>query len=203
MDIDAEVGTRARIVTAMVELLRRNGYHGTNVKQVAGLAGAPMGSLYHHFPGGKRHIAAEALRTSGAAHGELVAMVMDAHPHLPDAVAAVFMEAATEMERSGWLNLCPVGSVAAEVADSEPVLRAVVAEVIADWETRAAAYLVTRGLDGDDARDLAVAVIAALEGAFTVCRAQRRVDALHVMGRTMADRVAGSVASARGRPHRP
>ena len=46
--------TRDRILYATAELFRRQGYAGTGLKQVVAEAQAPFGSLYHHFPGGKR-----------------------------------------------------------------------------------------------------------------------------------------------------
>ena len=45
--------TRDRIVTASAELFRRKGYTGTGLKPIAAEAGAPFGSIYHFFPGGK------------------------------------------------------------------------------------------------------------------------------------------------------
>ena len=57
--------TRDRIVDASAELMRRQGYAATGVKQIVTAAQAPFGSLYHHFPGGKEQLGAEAIRTSG------------------------------------------------------------------------------------------------------------------------------------------
>ena len=50
----------------MTELLRVQGYAATSIKQLAEAAGAPTGSIYHHFKGGKREVAAAALRQAGA-----------------------------------------------------------------------------------------------------------------------------------------
>lgn len=52
--------TRDRLITAVSELMRVNGYSAVTVKQITTASNAPMGSLYHHFPGGKPQIAAEA-----------------------------------------------------------------------------------------------------------------------------------------------
>jgi AcrR family transcriptional regulator len=61
----AMAGTKERIVSASADLLRRRGYTGTGVKQIVEAAGAPFGSLYHFFPGGKEQLGAEAIRWSG------------------------------------------------------------------------------------------------------------------------------------------
>ena len=57
--------TRERILETSGELFRRQGYMGTGVKQIVEEAGAPFGSLYHFFPGGKEELGAETIRRSG------------------------------------------------------------------------------------------------------------------------------------------
>ncbi|QLY30175.1 TetR/AcrR family transcriptional regulator [Nocardia huaxiensis] len=181
--------TRDRIVTAVAELMRTQGYSAITVKQITAAANAPMGSLYHHFPGGKLQIAAEALRTSGAAYIQLIPLLMDPHDDLRTAIPAAFEAAAETIEQSGWMNMCPVGTVAGEVADSEPALREVAAEVINSWIAQGTTYFVRRGLDEPTARDLILATLAALEGAFILSRTLRSPEPLHAAGRTLAARI--------------
>ena len=83
----------------------------------------PIGSLYHHFPGGKTQIAREALLNAGVAYGLLIPTVIDPHDDLGDALEAVFVQAAEDMASTGFANMCPVGSVAGEVADTVEELR--------------------------------------------------------------------------------
>jgi AcrR family transcriptional regulator len=181
--------TRERLVTAMAELMRTQGYAGTSVKQLTVAASAPMGSLYHHFPEGKPQIAAAALRTSGAAYLQLLPLLFDADEDLCEAIPAAFASAAEQIEQTGWMNMCPVGTVAGEVADSEPGLREVAAEVIASWIDEGADYFARRGLPAPDARELILAVLAALEGAFVLSRTLRSTEPLHAAGRSLRARV--------------
>ena len=55
-------------MASAAQLYGRYGYTGIGLKQVAAESGAPIGSLYHFFPGGKDELAAEALRMSGAGY---------------------------------------------------------------------------------------------------------------------------------------
>jgi AcrR family transcriptional regulator len=181
--------TPERIVTAMAELMRRQGYSATSVKQVADAAHAPMGSLYHHFPEGKQQIAAAALRTSGAAYFQLLPLLMDAHDDLCEAIPASFAAAAEQMAGTGWINMCPVGTVAGEIADSEPSLREVAAEVITSWIDQGADYFVGRGLTATDARELMLAILGMLEGAFILSRTLRSAEPLHAAGRAASARL--------------
>ncbi|MGK8491527.1 TetR/AcrR family transcriptional regulator [Nocardia asiatica] len=190
--------TRERLVTAMAELMRTQGYAGTSVKQITVAARAPMGSLYHHFPEGKPQIAAAALRTSGAAYIQLLPLLLDPHDDLREAVPAAFAAAAEQIEQTGWLNMCPVGTVAGEVADSEPVLREVAAEVITAWIEEGAGYFVRRGLPAAQARELILAVLTALEGAFVLSRTLRSTEPLLAAGRSLRARIEEVLAGVRG-----
>lgn len=182
--------SRQRIVTATIELLRRQGYGATSVKAIAAAAHAPMGSLYHYFPEGKKQIAAEALRSAGAVYLNLLPLLMDPHDDLPAAVAAYFQAAADDIEHTGWANMCPVGTVAAEIADTEPGLREVAAEVVELWIGAGARYMMGRTFAGGRladarARELVQALLGALEGAFVLARTVRSAEPLLAAGRAL------------------
>ena len=85
-----ETPTRERILYASAELFRRQGYGGTGLKQVVAQAGAPFGSLYHFFPGGKEQLADEVLRTSGRFFLALYESISAAAPDFEGAVADFF-----------------------------------------------------------------------------------------------------------------
>lgn len=180
------VNTDERIVRAMAELLRVQGYAATGIKQLAEAAGAPVGSIYHHFRGGKEEVAAAALRSTGAVYIQLLPMLLDPYDELSSGLEAVFVTAADDLAATGWANLCPVGTVAGEVADTHPGLREVAAEVIDSWVDQGSTYLRHRGLSEADARDLIQAVLGALEGGFILARTQRSGEPLVAAGRAMA-----------------
>lgn len=115
--------TREVILTAAAELMRRKGYGAVAVKDIVAASGAPIGSLYHHFRGGKVQIAREALSNAGAAYALLVPSIVDIYTDLGEAIEAVFTQAAEDMTATGFANMCPVASVAAEVADTVEELR--------------------------------------------------------------------------------
>lgn len=182
--------TDKRIVNAMAELLRVQGYAATGIQQLARAAGAPTGSIYHHFRGGKREVAAAALRQTGAVYMQLLPMLLDEHAELATGIEAAFAAAADDIENTGWANMCPVGTVTGEIADTEPELREVAGEVIASWVDEGTRYLGGRGLSEGDARALTYAVLSALEGAFILARGQRSTEPLLAAGRALASYVA-------------
>ncbi len=183
--------TRESIVTAAAELMRRKGYAGVSMKDLAEAAGAPIGSLYHHFRGGKVQIAREALTNAGLAYGLLIPTVVDGYTDLAAAIDGVFTQAARDMADTGFANMCPVASVAGEVADTVEELRSATRDIFTAWIDGGAAYFMSRGLDEPLARQVTTALIAGLEGAFLLARAMRDTAPLLATGATMAPQYRG------------
>ena len=181
----------------MWELLRVQGYAATGIQQLAQVAQAPTGSIYHHFRGGKREVAAAALRESGAAYIQLLPLLLDRHGDLATAIEAAFEAAAEDMANTGWANMCPVVTVAGEIADTEPELRQVAAEVIASWIDEGSRYLAGRGLSRAGAHAAMYALLAALEGGFMLARAQRRAEPLLAAGHAISAYIATLPVAAR------
>ena len=183
--------TRESILTAAAELMRRKGYGAVGMKDITEASGAPIGSLYHHFPGGKVQIAREALINAGAAYALLIPAIVDQYTDLGDAIDGVFTQAAQDMSGTGFANMCPVASVAAEVADTVEELREASASVFAGWVDAGSAYFSSRGLDASRAREVTFALISALEGAFVIARTMRDTEPLLAAGRALAPRYRG------------
>ncbi|HEX4732092.1 MAG TPA: TetR/AcrR family transcriptional regulator [Solirubrobacterales bacterium] len=178
----AKPPTRDRILFATAELFRRQGYHGTGLKQIVAEADAPFGSLYHHFPGGKGELGEQVIDSAGAFFQALVTGVYDSKRSPEDAVRAVFVGAAATLEATDYEDACPIATVALEVASTDDRLRAATAAVFERWTEALTERLGDRGK--------ALAVIAALEGAFVLCRASRGTEAMHAAGEMAAALVA-------------
>ena len=57
--------TRSRMVDAAVIALRRHGVAGMSFTEILEASGAARGAIYHHFPGGKTELVAEAAAGNG------------------------------------------------------------------------------------------------------------------------------------------
>ena len=182
--------TDERIVLAMAELMRTNGYAATGINQLVEASGAPTGSIYHHFKGGKLAVAAAALRQTGAAYIQLLPLLLDPYDDLVAGVEAAFVQAAEDLETTGWANLCPVATITGEIADTVPELREIAAEVIGHWVEVGTNYFTDRGLSVSDARSAIYALVSALEGAFILARGQRSREPLLAAGRATAAYIA-------------
>lgn len=177
--------TRSRIVTATTELFRRHGYNGTSLKQVTTAAEAPFGSLYHFFPGGKEELAEAVLTESGHAYQELFEVIYDAAPTPARAITDFFDAAAAVLEESGYIDGCPIGTVAREVASTSERLRKAAATVFAGWEEAAATRLVAAGVEEGRARELATTLVSAIEGGFILSRTAQSPEPMRATGRNM------------------
>ena len=178
--------TRESILTAAAELMRRKGYAAVGMKDVAQASGAPIGSLYHHFRGCKVQIMREALINAGHAYALLIPSIVDEYSDLGEAIDGVFKQAAEDMAATGFANMCPVASVAAEIADTVEELRETSAGVFTNWVDGGTAYFHARGLDETRAREVTLALIGALEGAFVLARTLRSAEPLLAAGRVLA-----------------
>jgi AcrR family transcriptional regulator len=188
------VDTRDRIITATGELFRRQGYNGTSLKQVTRAAEAPMGSLFHFFPGGKEELADAVLRTGGAVYRELYEAIADAATDPGSAVTDFFDGAAAVLEETGYLDACPIGTVALEVASTNDRLRQATADVFASWVAAAAERFRAAGLTERRASDLATALVAGVEGGFMLSRAARSPEPMRATGRLLREVVEASLA---------
>jgi AcrR family transcriptional regulator len=182
--------TRERIVDASAELFRAQGYAATGVKQIVAAAEAPFGSLYHFFPGGKEQLGAEAIRVSGGIYEQLIPAVLDPAPDLVTGVRDFFAGAAEQLRETGYADACPIATVALETSSTSEQMRAACAEVFESWIAAGARRHVEAGLDERRARELTIAMLAALEGAFVLARALRSTEPLEIAGELAAGAVA-------------
>lgn len=177
--------TASNILNATHELFREFGYHGTAMKQIIQVSGATAGSVYHHFPQGKDQLAEAVIRQSGATYQQLIDVVLDASPSLARGIAAVFKSAAKVLEDSGYIDPCPVGGVAREIASSHPELRAAAHGVLDGWVTSAAGTMAREVSDPAEAQDLATVFVAAIEGGFLLARTAQSPEPMLAIGRAM------------------
>ena len=194
------MSTRDRIVAAAAQLYGRYGYTGVGLKQVAAESGSPIGSLYHFFPGGKEELAAAALRMSGAGYQTLVEGILENMPDLPSGIEQSFAIAAEVVTSSGYVDACWIETVALEVASTSEPLRIVTAEIFEGWIESCTAWVESHGVPPEEARQLGIAYITGLEGAFILARSLRSPEPLLATGRMLAAAAREAQAAARRRP---
>ncbi|WP_304452993.1 TetR/AcrR family transcriptional regulator [Nocardiopsis sp. YSL2] len=178
--------TRARLIGGARELLEAHGYAGTGLNQVLAASGAPRGSLYFHFPGGKDDLVTAALEAAGAEVGAALADLAD---EAPDAVALAqrMIDLFTDrMVGSDFTKGCPIAATAVDVAATNDRVHEVCTRVYSSWQRELALRLAAEGRDPGTADAQAWSALSLVEGAILLARATR--------SRTPLDRARGSVA---------
>ncbi len=177
--------TRDRILDATIRLMRRQGYTATGIKQIVSEGNAPLGSVYHYFPGGKEQIGIEAVERSGERIRTTIASAADA-PDLPAAINHYFVHNAERLRDSDYQRGCPIATVALETAsDIEPIRRACEA-AFAGWQHTLTRVFVDAGIAESDAGPLATFVLSSYEGALTMSRALRDIQPMLTSGAAVA-----------------
>ena len=175
--------SRNRMIQSAALLFREHGYSGTGFRDVIEHSGAPRGSIYHHFPGGKEQLAAETVAWAGG----VIERRLDRAARSGDPVAALGMFVGSwreVLEDSNFRSGCPIVAVAAE-ADAGSAATAAAAAAFARWQDLLARALLDAGVGRTDARRLATLVVSAIEGAILQCRARRDIQPLRDVHRVL------------------
>lgn len=163
---------REDLIAAAVELFGERGYEGVGVAELLSKAGAPRGSLYFHFPGGKEQIGAEAVCRVGQEVALRFRDLNQSGVDLETFIDRVFKTTAKESKQRAFKASCPMAAVASGFGGADVNLAAAVRGAFTSWEREIAEAAEARGLKRRDAEIFASAMLAAMEGAFIVSKAQ-------------------------------
>ena len=162
------------MVQAARQLIRERGYNATAFSDVLQLSGAPRGSVYFHFPGGKTQLAMEAAE----AHAHEQVTIIDRAADQADS-AAQLAELYVDLSREGMVDSnygrgCGVAPLVTEGAAQESAdVDETTRRAFSEMTDRLAFHFVAFGVDRAAARELAHAVIAGVQGAMVTSRALR------------------------------
>ncbi|WP_037272865.1 TetR/AcrR family transcriptional regulator [Kibdelosporangium aridum] len=170
---------RKTMVRSAVTLFRERGIAGTSLADIIEHSGAPRGSIYHHFPGGKNQLAAEATAWAG----ELMNRMIGKFDDPIELTRALFEFWRAELTKDIQTS-CPIVAAALGAAESVDAYRAA-GEVFGKWERTIADLLVKRGVSGERAVSAATLLITSIEGATVVARARQDIKALDRVEREM------------------
>jgi AcrR family transcriptional regulator len=160
---------RARLLDGAGRLLAERGYAAMELRDVAERGDAPRGSIYHHFPGGKAQLAAEAAELDGVRIRRTLEKSL-AERGLKPTLAMfgdVFRRRASDHPE---LIGCPVAA-AALARPEDPALAAAATSAFQSWELAIAAALEGEGADPAQATTFAALVVSTIEGALVRTRA--------------------------------
>lgn len=160
---------RERLLNGARQLLAEKGYAGMELRDVAEVGRAPRGSIYHHFPGGKRQLAVEAAELEGSEIRAAIERSLEERGlgETLTMFGEMFRRRVKDQpERLG----CPVAA-AALARPEDPALAAAATAAFRSWEAPIAAALRDEGVSARDAETFAGLVVSTIEGALIRARA--------------------------------
>jgi AcrR family transcriptional regulator len=164
--------TRSGMIESAAVLLAMRGLDRTAFSDVIERSGAPRGSIYHHFPGGKEQLVEAAISLAGDRAIDVLEPLRGAPPR---DVTAAFLELwRAVLDRSNLRAGCAV--LAVTVATDSPDLLDRAGQIFRAWRGRLTELYVEGGVDPAAAARLAMTVIAATEGAVVVSRAEQSME---------------------------
>ena len=177
--------TQERLLTTTLDLIERQGFHNTGLQQILRESGAPKGSLYFHFPGGKDQLVAVALAQGAGSIRSLLEQAFAHAPSLHEALQLVVQGLEARLRDSDFQKGCPVATVALEVGDDHPDVQQTCREAYGAWLDTIAAALTKGGWPESKARQDAAVTLSAIEGALILARVTRSVQPLQQVSRTL------------------
>ncbi len=182
--------TRQRIVAAAAELMSQRGVARTTIEDIQEAAAVSTSQMYHYF----------------ADKGDLVAAVIDFQTDRVLAVQHLGLDRLECLEdlrrwrdimvdlmrRLGCVGGCPIGSLANDLAETDPLARAHVARSFVQWENMirdGLKAIAARGElpDGTEVDNLALAMLAAIQGGLLLSQVRRDTTPLEAAVDTMIE----------------
>jgi AcrR family transcriptional regulator len=182
--------TRQRIVAAAAHLMVENGVAGTTMEAVKAAAGASSSQLYHYFADKQALVLAVIAYQNETIIGGQEPMLVRL-----DSIEGLrtwrdfLVQHQRDLECRGG---CPIGSLGSELADIDPKARAALSTAFLRWEAGIRGGLTAmyeRGELTADPEDLALTILAALQGGLLLTQIHRDTRALEVTLDAMIDHV--------------
>jgi hypothetical protein len=171
------------MLVAAADLLRERGAAGVTIDAVLARSGAPRGSVYHHFPGGRSELLSSALQFAGDE-------ILDGIGAGTDTSAVTLLRRLAAMWRTTLVDShftagSPVLAAAVGSGADEQQLTSVAADIFRRWREASRQAYERDGFDPDEATALAHMTISAFEGAVVLCRATRSPQPIDDVAREM------------------
>jgi TetR/AcrR family transcriptional regulator, lmrAB and yxaGH operons repressor len=171
--------SRDKMIQSAASLIGKRGMNATSFSDVLADSGAPRGSIYHHFPEGKRQLSECAMRLTS---DQVLAYMRASCATTSHGVLRHFMALFRQVVvASGGAAGCAIAGVTIDVTDDDDDLLVIAREAFQSWVSLLARQLGDTGVSATKARGVAVISIASVEGGLILCRAEGSDEPLRVV----------------------
>src|SRR5277367_5413213 len=164
--------SRKEMIEVALSLLAKQGLQAASFSEVMKLTKAPRGSIYHHFPGGKDELVAEALKLLEKRTVENINVLDSSKP-------VKIVEGFLGLWRYLLVNYkfsTGCSALAVTVATSSPLLLERSASIFDSWQAILSEKFIKAGVAKKTAIDFTTNLIAASEGAVVMARAAQDIE---------------------------
>nr|WP_243740017.1 TetR/AcrR family transcriptional regulator [Aureibacillus halotolerans] len=168
------------ILSTASRLFCTQGYHGTGLNQIIKESGSPKGSLYHYFPNGKEQLAAEAIAGVTTDSTTYFKQLFHQEDDLVSAFERMFSKQAECFNESKNFSFgaWPIGLLSLEVSGESERIREACDSYYDVIQCLWAEQLQSYGHTENESRQIALSMIAMIEGAIILCCAQQNAQPL-------------------------
>jgi AcrR family transcriptional regulator len=178
---------RARMVRSAATLIREHGIHGTGLREVVAHSGGSRGSLGRFFPGGKAQLVTEAIDVALVDFFDDLERTLSEAETFSEAISVIVTPWRRLLVEHDFALGCPLAATICDAADNDR-LRTHVSDLLARWRAPVADTYTRFGAPPAEAEAHATVLMAALEGALMLARAQRNIEPLDTVERFFASR---------------
>jgi TetR/AcrR family transcriptional regulator, transcriptional repressor for nem operon len=187
-EVRSKPGKRERLVAAACQLFHQQGVEMTTLADIAQAADVPVGNIYYYFKTKDDLVGAVIDAYSDDLRARLSSL--DSHRTPKARLKALVRDQADQREFAAEFG-CPMGTLCSEIDKREGDLKRAAAELLTlsvDWAEQQ-----FQSMGRSDARDLAVALVAAFQGISLLTNTLRDPELMAREGRRL-DRWIDSLA---------
>lgn len=174
-----QVNTRERLVDAARDLFLMQGYNATGIAQILKKAGVNSGSLYHFFPTKEDLLIAVLEWYRDHIDDQLLNPI---YSRIDDPIERIFglLDGYRQMLMVFEYDMgCPIGNLSLELTNSHPSARKLITLNFQNWVAAIERNLIQaegRLPENVDRRQLAVHILAVMEGGVMLSRSYRSLE---------------------------
>ena len=174
----ADQPAKNRILMTAARLFQQQGYHATGLNQIVAESGAPKGSLYYYFPGGKEELAIAAIGLIRDEIGERISGFLAGIGEPSEAIQSLIWEMVKEFDKPEYIIHCTVSLLTLEVSLLSEPLRLACMECVGAWERAFAQKLEQSGCETERSRKLGTLIQSMIDGAMISSLGKRSMEPL-------------------------
>jgi TetR/AcrR family transcriptional repressor of lmrAB and yxaGH operons len=170
--------TKTKFIDSTAQLIEVQGYHATGLNQIILESGAPKGSLYYHFPGGKEELVSAAVQQAGDNLVALIQKNVDESKPAAESIRDFVLGVAHGVEVTNYQSGGPLTAVAMETATTSEPLNLACRAAFSRIQEAFTEKLIASGLSQSRAGQLALFITVSIEGGIILSRTNHSGDPL-------------------------